>query len=249
MREAVKYRLITESPLPPDRILFDVRDGGKNGANPRKPDVVADVVICRRSTVESLSEMLETAGVSVSVIGFSGDANARLDFIFMTSQGARKARAALRTHRLLAMSAAFIFLGALPLTYVGARWMTDQTLGEIHAAKSVQGDVIPLYERQALIHAAQRELIDQGATVRLSIVMDELANHLPANSWLRMVRYNHGTLNLQGFSPDPTATLRSLEKAGVLSGIKLDTVTATHTGSDTAPVQFELSATVQRSMP
>lgn len=246
MKEAVKYRLITESPLPPDQLCFDVRITPQDHAGAKQRDVVTDVAICRRSTVEALSKTLEAAGVSASVIGFSPGSRPPLDFVFLTSRGAREARATVRTNRLLAISACLIGLSVFPATYLGARWLTAQTLGEIAAAREGQDGRMPLYEQQALVRAAQRELVSLVAAPRLSDVLNDVAAHLPRTAWLHVVRFENGMLRMNGYASDPAAAARSLESASLLSRAKLDTVTGGGEGQGSAPVQFELSASVAR---
>lgn len=246
MKEAVKYRLITDAPLPPDQLCFDARITAHDRAGTKRQDVVTDVAICRRSTVEALGKTLEAAGASGCVIGFSTSAELPLDFVFLISRGAREARATRRTNRLLILSAVLICLSVLPASYLGARWLTAQTLGEIRAARQSQEGLLPLYEQRARVRAAQRELTGHAATPRLSNILNDLAAHLPHNAWLHVIRYENGALRLTGYAPDPAAAARSLDSASLLSRVKLDSVTGTDAGREGAPVQFELSAAVER---
>jgi len=245
MKKAIKYKLITESPLPLDQLCFDVRIMPQNHARGKQHDVVTDVAICRRSTVEALNKMLEAAGVSASVIGFSSDAKLPLDFTFLTSRGAREVHASLRINRFLAISAFLICLSVFPATYFSARWLTAQTHSEIHAARESQDDLMPLYEQRAIIQSAHHELANYIAAPRLSNVLNDLANYLPRTTWLHVVRYENGTLKIVGYAPAPTVAARSLERSSLVTEVKLDTVIGTAEGQGSAPVQFELSALVQ----
>lgn len=250
-RDAVKYQLIAESPVPPELILFDVRKPPrpKTPTRLKNTHISVDVALCRRSTVEALSETLEAAGVSKSVIGFSKDGDERLDFVFMTSRGAKKAHAMHRMNRLLASCAVVICLSAFPITFATARWLSVQTQEEIEAARNSRSGVIPLYERQALIRAIQHDLTTQVALPPLSLVMNSLATNLPPDSWLHLVRYDRGTLSLQGFSSDPTAVVKLLEQAPTLGSVKLNTVTAANLEPNLALAQFELSAAIRSGRP
>lgn len=245
IRAATKYRLITDSPIPVDQLCFDVRVVQPVPSGTKPGDVILDVALCRRAAVEALSATLETAGVSASVIGFSPTAQPPLAFVFHTSRGARDARAAARTNRLLTLSALLLGLGAFPATYLGAHWRTMQTLDEIQAAREHQDGRMALYQQQALTRAAQRDLGSHAGNVRLSNVLNDLALHLPHTAWLSQVRYESGTLKVQGYAPDPTAAARSLEGAHLLSRVKLDTVTGGGEVTGNVPVQFELSVAVQ----
>lgn len=245
MKEAIKYKLIAESPLPLDQLCFDVRIMRQDHARGKQHDVVTDVAICRRSTVETLDNMLEAAGVSASVIGFSSDSKLPLDFTFQTSRGTRQARTSLRIYRLLAVSAFLICLSVFPATYFSAHWLTAQTQSEIRAARASQDGLMPLYQQRAIIRAARNELTNYIAAPRFSNVLNDLANYLPRTTWLHSIRYENGTLKIIGYAPAPTVAARSLEHSSLLNQVKLDSVTGTGEVEGSAPVQFELSALVQ----
>lgn len=249
LKETVKYKLITDSPLPVEDIYYDARYQPRGRRGGKQKDIVIDVAICRRANVEACGNKLEDAGVPASVIGFSPECRPPLDFVFLTSRGARRVHATVKTHRWLAISAFLICFGIFPATYVGARWLTAQTLSEIARIRESQEGLMPLYEQRAGIRAAQHALAGHLGPPRLSNVLDDLAAHLPHTDWLHIVRYENGTLRINGYAPVPAATARSLENASLLSRVKLDTVTGTVKGQEAAQVQFELSAAVQRSDP
>lgn len=239
-RDAVAYKLIVESPVPPEAIYFDFRmprsrpGGGGTFA--------VEVALCRRAVVDAIGAQLEAAGVSAATIGFSATRCAPLDFIFLASRGMRQVRARRRIAVLLASTAVAIAASALPATYLGAVWLTQRARDEVQAMRGEQGKLMRQYEQRAAVEAGQRELAAQVPTMRVSTVLNELAASLPKTAWLQGLRYEHGTMSLNGYAPIPAEAAQALARSPLLSRVKLGTVSNTPVGQAVDAAQFELTA-------
>lgn len=239
-RDAVAYKLIVESPVPPEAIYFDFRvpRSGRGGGG----TTAVEVALCRRAVVDAVGAQLEAAGVSAATIGFSATTCAPLDFVFLASRGMRKVRARRRIALLLAGSASAIAASALPATDLGAVWLTRQVRGEIQAIRGEQGKLMQLYEQRATVEAGQRDLAAQVPTMRVSKVLNELAASLPKTAWLQGLRYEHGEVSLSGYAPIPAEAAQALARSTLLSRVKLGTVSNTPVGQEVDAAQFELTA-------
>ncbi|AKJ29728.1 PilN domain-containing protein [Caldimonas brevitalea] len=243
LREAAGYRLITESPLPPEQICFDVRPAPSLAhSSPRRHELDVEVALCTRERLRALGERLDAAGVQDHVIGYGTQPDGRPAFVFQTSGAAQQGSGSARRHRLLVASALLVSLAALPLTYLGAHWLAQRAEQDIRALRAAQDGVMKLYEQEAVVRAARDELHRQTGGAQLAAVLDDVARHLPASAWLHTVRLEQGSLKLAGSSSEPAAVARALEASRRVRQVKLEAVTATTTSPDEKAVQFELSA-------
>lgn len=245
LRSAVRFQLLNESPIPVDDLLFDAQVTRSSMERSRAEHVVVDVVLCRRSTVESLGQQLEAAGVSGSTIGHSISGASPLTFVFYRSSGAKEAQASRSMNRRLVLCAIVVSLGALPATYLGARWLTAQVQDELDALRSEHDAMLLRYEQQSAARAAQVALVNRIGNTRLSNVLDEMAERLPNTVWLHRIQYDNSALSVQAYAPDPATAVQALEGSRHLGRVTIDSVTGAGEMAGT-PVQFALSAAIKQ---
>lgn len=245
LRTAVRFQLLNESPIPVDEVLFDAQVSRSSTERSRAEHVVVDVALCRRSTVESLCQHLETAGVSGSIIGHSISGASPLTFVFYRSRAAKEAQASSSLNRRLVFCAIAILLGALPTTYLGAQWLTAQVRDELDTLRSEHDAMLLRYEQQSAAQAAQVALVNHIGNTRLSNVLDEMAERLPNSVWLRRIQYDNSTLSVQAYATDPATAAKALEGSRLLTRITIDSVTGAGEMAGT-PVQFALSAAIKQ---
>lgn len=243
LHAATRYRLLDESPLAIDQIRFDVRLATSADARAGSDQLTAEIVLCRRSTLDALAQRLKQTGCSSCTIGFSPMNHLPLTHVLHASKSAGKGMAG-HTNRLLALSALAICLGTAPATVLTAHWQTQKIQAEIHSIRAQEQGRMMQYERHARVRAALEDISQYAAGPRLGPVLDDIADHLPTSAWLNQLRYDGQTLALQGYAQSPTGALGSLRNARSITHVKLDTVVGSTGGAGGTAAQFELSARI-----
>jgi hypothetical protein len=121
LRDAVSFKLITESPLDRDSLYFDTQ----TKLSPAADVIRLDVALCIREKVDYVCSTLEKAGINSARIGFSKSSANVLDFIFYVSSDIASASLRLKKHLILFFS--LILITAAFFTFHFFRSVLDRT--------------------------------------------------------------------------------------------------------------------------
>lgn len=246
LKEVIKYKLLAEAPIDPEKLYFDVHPVNTSypSINGNNTELVAEIVICTRTTVNKLEEVIEHAGATECVIGFSKNGQKLPRYIFTTSHHTQRGGKATQWHHRLKISMLLIIFSLIPSLYVSASWLTTHTQIAIDVQKEAQGNLIILAEQQAQINAIQNTLATEISAPRFTFVLNELASHLPKSAWLNQLHYEHATLKISGFAVEPPIAARSLEHSDILAHIKLESVSRVDLENNPTVSQFTLHTTL-----
>jgi Tfp pilus assembly protein PilN len=239
LHEAVRYRLLTESPLPIDALAFDarVREPAAD-AGPRGDDTCIDVVLCRRDRLmQRVAEQGSATGALT--IGWSADGTVPFDFVLFSRHGGLLAGAG-RGSRLWLGSLGAMACLALPAACATARIAEQRVQQEIRSFRHTAGDVVRRQEQlERLVRMAGeiRGALPGSDPVRL---IDELAAHLPSTAWVDRLHQEHDRLVLHCRGADPGASVAALARSPLLARATLVSVTAAPSAGE--PVAFQVAA-------
>lgn len=237
--EAVRYALLSASPLSIDAIVFDWR---AYGLSQRDGWIDVEVWLCRKAVMVRHLDHLAGLGLSISRVGIAHpEAPGRLA-LTLHRNGNTQGWIGTRLRALLLGCAALCLLGTVVATGAVATWQERGLQRAIEALAAKHRQVAPLAKRQARLQA-----IDEGVArlnvSPLSSVLDELARVIPKEAWLTQVQYQAGQLKVTGRSSDPGAVLPALRNSRMFKDTRMDVLNAMNAGSDGAAT-FELTLSV-----
>lgn len=243
LRDAVAFKLITESPLEKAAIYFDVRS--KKDHDSGTLDV--EVALCRRETVLQALKNLDQVGISVEAVGFRPSSAGILDFVFYTSPGREAARSRFKRRLMLVLSLALVATLLIPATYLSALWLEHKVRRDIEATQKTVNASAPLLAQRALLQSVKNDLSRQAPAYRITHVLNEVAGALPKTAWITSLRYDHGVVHIAGHASNPPEMMRELGKLSKIGNAKLISV-AGNNGTETPP-QFEVALELKRPLP
>lgn len=244
LRQAVSYKLLTESPIDPSLVFFaaKLRQDASSGEHLR-----LDVLISRKEQVAEVLSTLGRYGLSVNEVGYALPGSQVLDYVFHTSEMAKTAQAQTRLHLYLLVMAMVILTAYFPVTLLAAKWLERDTRKQILTLQIPDKKQTELAARQSRVQTVRQEVEEQLPSFRMTSLINEIARNLPPDAWVNRVEYANGKVSLSGQAADPSLTLRKLKISSLLADAKLDTVARPANPGD--PLQFEISAPITGEHP
>lgn len=239
LRQAVSYRLLTESPIDPSQVFFAVK--------PRKDAssseyIRLDVVISRKDAVAGMVTIFGKWGISINEVGYALPGSQGLDYVFHTSKMEKAAQAKKRVHLYLLAMAVVVFTMYFPVTILTAKWLERDTRSQTLKLKTPAKKQTELAARQLHVQTVRQELAEQLPPLRVTSLINEAASHLPPDAWVNRLEYANGKVSLAGQASNPSAVVRQLKKASLFGNAKLDAVASAVNPGE--PPQFEISAVI-----
>lgn len=239
VRQSVKYRLLTESPIDPDATVFDFRRmSGETG----KLRETVEVAICRRSYLERLRNAARRMEIVSMHIGLFSAQDNKLSFTFELAQGARSSRARFKRNALLAAGPLIIFVSALVLCWGYANWKERALRRDIKAMAAQSAESAKLLTRHAQSRAVAQSIYLDMSKGDPTQILNDVSKILPRSAWLTEARFENDKLNLKGSGVDPTIVVKVLAATPRLAAVRLESVNSGLIGGD--PARFEITATV-----
>lgn len=239
LRQAVSYKLLTESPVDPSLVFFAVKPR-KDASSPEH--LRLDVVISRKEAVAGVLSTLGSCGVSINEVGYALPGSQGLDYVFHTSEMEKTTQAQKRMQLYLLAMAMAIFTAYFPVTILAAKWLERDTRDQISILHTPDKKQTELEARQSRVEAVRQELAGHLPSFHMTSLINEAASHLPPDAWVSRLEYANGKVSLAGQAADPSAAVRQLKKANLLSNAKLDAVASAANPGE--PPQFEISAVI-----
>jgi Tfp pilus assembly protein PilN len=240
LRDAVSFKLITESPLDRDSLYFDTQ----TKLSPAADVIRLDVALCIREKVDYVCSTLEKAGINSARIGFSKSSANVLDFIFYVSSDIASASLRLKKHLILFFSLILITAAFLPFTFFAASWIEHDIRQENQSMQQSLDANSQLLAKRALLGTITSDLNKQIPSHRMTNILNDLATALPKTSWITSIQYDKGILQLTGNSPNVVEMMRELNKISTLDNLKL--ISVANSNNTNVPSQFEVSIDFHR---
>jgi hypothetical protein len=239
LRQAVSYRLLTESPIDPAQVFFAVKPR-KDASSPEH--LRLDVVISRKEAVAGVLTAFGNCGVPINEVGYALPGSQGLDYVFHTSEREKAAHAKKRLHLYLLAMAVVVLTAYFPVTILTAKWLERDTRSQTLTLKTPNKKQTELGARQSHVQTVRQELADQLPPLRVTSLINEAASHLPPDAWVSRLEYANGKVSLAGQAANPSAAVRQLKKASLFRNAKLDAVSSAANPGE--PPQFEISAVI-----
>lgn len=239
LRQAVSYKLLTESPIDPSLVFFAVKPR-KDASTPEH--LRLDVVISRKEAVAEVLSTLGDCGVPINEVGYALPASLGLDYVFHTSAMEKTEQAQKRLHLYMLAMAMVVFTAYFPVTILAAKWLERDTRSQIITLRTTDKKQTELAARQSRVQTVRQELAEQLPPFRMTSLINAMARQLPPDAWANRLEYANGKVSLAGQATDPSAIARQLKKAKLLSNAKLDAVASAANPGE--PPQFEISAVI-----
>lgn len=239
LRQAVSYKLLTESPVDPSLVFFAVKPR-KDASTPEY--LRLDVVISRKEAVAEVLSTLGDCGVPINEVGYALPASPGLDYVFHTSEMEKTAQARKRLHLYMLVIAMVVFAAYFPVTILVAKWLERDARSQIITLQTRDTKQTELAARQSRVQTVRQELVDQLPPFRITSLINAMARHLPPDAWANQLEYANGKVSLAGQAVDPSAIVRQLKKAELLSNAKLDAAASAPNPGE--PLHFEISAVI-----
>lgn len=241
-RESLKYRLLQDSPIDVNRLVFAWRRCVET-PKPVGDMQFFDVAMYRREAFDGLIAHIRSLGISPAAIGFGTSGSAQLDFVFPTDGRLGTARS-LKRHRNKLLLAGLIVIPMIVMAAIGA-----YSMASVHAARQQLAflagqsrDADTLLRNQATLTAIHAELTRVSALPSSTQILDDLSESIPHDTWLTEFRLDDSLLRMTGQSADPARAAKTLALLPTLRDIRLTSVSSPTTG--TVDAQFEITATV-----
>lgn len=240
LRDAVSFKLITESPLDRESLYFDILTKRHAAADL----IQLDVALCIREKVDHVLSLLNKAGIRTVKIGFSKSLTPSLDFVFYASPDIASARSRFKKHLILLFSLILITTSFLPFTFFAATWIERDIRQENKSMQQSMDANSQFLARRALLGTIKTDLNKQIPAHRMTTVLNDLAAALPKTSWITSVRYDKDILQLTGNSPNVVEMMRELNKLSTLDNVKL--ISVANSNNANIPSQFEVAIDFHR---
>lgn len=240
LREAVGYRLLRDSVLALPGMLFDIDRGAV--ADPAGEQMDVQLALCRREDVAALLALAQQQGLQVAQVGAAGVRQGQPDWVFhrAVTAGSRAARLQRRL-ALLALAGLVVVPLALGAVAKQQQAALRDELAALQRGNQGQAATLAAYAQQ---QALLKEIDAVQPRLAFSGVLDEVARLLPAEAWLEQVEFTPAQLQLSGQAIDPGRAQSALRAAPVLSGLRLDSVTAAAVPAE--PPRYVMSASWPR---
>lgn len=212
--EAVRHRLVQESPLPPDKIGYDW------ALIKRRPDGLdVALAMARNSDLEALAERFERLAVTDYAIGGRGRDGRIFHF---GGQRPPAATTRLKVERRLAVSLLALVLAG-PLLIDGiARWQTDKAERRTAELRQSLAPDLDRAARQAWARAIMSAIGDVAVRPPTIAYVEAVAASLPPSAWLQQFERGPDRISVAGLADDPPAAVAGLASAALLSPMVLD---------------------------
>ncbi len=207
--QVIRYELDRLSPFQASDVLHDfaLRPGPKAA-----PRLTVDLALCRRDLVEAWIKRMRDAGAPIDCISWKGawpSAN-----LLPVEERPKRRLGVLRLDTLLWVAAVTLMLAAL----IGPLWQQRQYASMLDAEmRRARGEAVAVDDlRQELERArlgSTAVLQQKWDEPNILVLLRELSDRIPDDTWIQTLDYNSGQVELRGESGQATALIALLEQA------------------------------------
>lgn len=240
LRQAVAYRLLRDSPLECEQMLFDMRPQPQRRHG--GPVAVA-VAMCHRDDVNEALALARKSGLSVANVGLAGAPGGGNygNWVFHASEVARANRRRQRWNRRLG-AAAVLGVGVLFASGLGlAHWQQARLRSDASRLMRSAGADSEILAQESNLRALRERLRIEMPAGSVTSLLNDLALYLPADAWLDRIEFADGMLVLGGQAADPARALAALKRSSLLAGTRLDSVASAANPGESPQFAMSLS--------
>lgn len=207
--QVIRYELDRLSPFQARDVLYDfaLRPGPKAA-----PRLTVDLALCRRDLVEVWIKRMRDAGAPIDRISWTGawpSAN-----LLPVAERPKHRLAVFRLDSLLWVAAVTLLIAAL----IGPLWQQRQYASMLDAeVRRARVEAVAVDDlRQELERArlgSTAVLQQKWDEPNILVLLRELSDRIPDDTWIQTLDYNNGQVELRGESGQATALIALLEQA------------------------------------
>jgi len=222
LRQVLGFEMDRHTPFDADQVYYDFKIKAQVEQN-----IVVDLVVVRRNTLDALIDKLAHAGISPTVVDIDegelgGRASPPIVFdllpVARSPDSQRDGSVVDRWWPWILVSLAVIAL-ALPLAQ---RYVVKANIAaELESVRASAADV--QVTRDELSRQLQPMITFsnlRSRSPRAIVVLDELTRRLPDNTWLSRLEISGNKISMQGESKDAAALISILEESEMFSGAR-----------------------------
>lgn len=220
LREVLAFEMDRHTPFKAGEVTFDYRVVGTD-LESKRLDV--DLAVVPRELIEQAGHLAEAFGLIIDRIGVAGGAKFAGEGINLLPHDHANGRSAPQSRLLVAMAVLAAILavvaGYLPL-YLKQRTFAAYE-AQLAESRSAALEAEQLKKRLAARAEHGRFLIDRRfSTPAATVLLAELTERLPDDTWLVQLRWQGDKLTIAGFSPAAAALIAGLEESDLLSEVR-----------------------------
>lgn len=219
LRDVVALDMDRHTPFSASEVYFDLHVAGLDTERQR---LEVDLAVARRSDVEDALATVRTMGFQPDTVSVPSAPDQGDEFnLLPPDQRPRRSHViAYANGALAAACCGLLLMAALRTVDRKERTAADfeAKLAELRASSS---EADRLGERLDVLIALSGQLIDEK-TARASMVsvIDEVTQRIPDESWLTSYTFQAGSVEMTGYSDDPSEVLRQLEASEIFSEVR-----------------------------
>ena len=218
LKEVLDFEMDRQTPFSADEVYYDYRI---LGTDPDLERLNLEMRVATRRDVAAARRLAEAAGLRVLSVCGPGDSRTAQAMNLLPRDNSEKSGALLPRLAAALVIVAVILAGlALYLPLKQSRQELAKLEGEVDQARSSAAIVARLQESLDS-HLAQRGSVvakkrDGHSTLE---ILNEITRLLPDHSWLLQLSLRDGSINLVGYSDDPSSIIRLLEQSEALADV------------------------------
>ncbi|MFB1487210.1 MULTISPECIES: PilN domain-containing protein [unclassified Thiocapsa] len=213
--QVIRYELDRLSPFQPADVLYDfLAKAGPKGA----PRLRVELALCRRDLASAWVRRMRDAGAPIDRIAWEGawpSAN-----LLPTAERPKRRLDLFSADKLLWAAVAILLAAAL----VGPLWQQKRTAEALDA--EVRRARVEAVAVDDLRQELERARLGSTAVLRqkrdepnILVLLRELSDRIPDDTWIQTLDYNNGQVELRGESGQATALIALLEEAPGIDGV------------------------------
>lgn len=220
LREVLAFEMDRHTPFSSDEVMFDFRVAGSDAELER---LNIELLVARKSDVDDALALAGAMGLSPDRIvgqsvGLPGAPGA--DPFNLLPRAKRPSPSRLVPHLVAAMAIVTLALAgvALGIWFDAKQRTLERFDARVTELRATTGETGRLEEKVAHLLAVSGYLLEKKQRQPQMVeLLDEVTRQLPDQHWLIGFSFRNGTVQLTGYSDDPSSVLRSLEQSALFS--------------------------------
>lgn len=237
LKQVVGYQLDRLTPFSMENAWYDV---GVARHDKQRKEILADVYVSPKHTVDAISRQLDALGVGAVQVVSVADSSSNLNLLTLPDAESRRQG--------WSKIPLYFFLGALALSVLGPLAYKYRRVGQLDAALTDlrRSSAEQLAVRDELMVAEEAlQFIEQkrrSSPVALDVV-EKLSNDIPSHTWLERLTIEVGKLEIRGESGKALTLIDMLEEAPEFSNVRFKSPLTRN--KDNGNDRFHIEATLE----
>ncbi|HUS55148.1 MAG TPA: PilN domain-containing protein [Thermohalobaculum sp.] len=217
LREVLAFEMNRHTPFSSDEVLFDFRVAGSDADLER---LSIEMMVARRRDVEAALSLASIMRLSPDRVTGQLTGTTETDPFNLLPPAKRPSPGRLIPRLVVVMTVVTLALGGvtLGLWHQGKQQTLERFDARVAELRATTGETGKLEEKVARLLAVSGYLVEKKTNrPQMVEILDEVTRQLPDGHWLISFSARKGTVQLSGYSDDPSGVLRLLENSALFS--------------------------------